>query len=430
MNPFLGYRCSVCGKEYGPDEASYDCPRDQGVLDVRLDYDAIKKTTSPRTIAQNPDPALWRYEALLPVARPGGAGRGPSASELGPLGIVGGTPLFLAPRAAKRLGLRELWIKDDGRLPTGSLKDRASSIVTARALELGVERIVAASTGNAGVAQAAMANAAGISAAVIVPATAPRAKIAQLMIFGAELLLVEGNYDAAFALALAASRELGWYCRNTGYNPFTAEGKKTVSFEICEQLSRALTPSDGGDRWIAPDRIVVSVGDGNIIAGVHKGLKDLLALGWIDRMPKLVGVQAEGSAAVANAFAAGTETIAPVAASTLADSISADRPADGLRALRAARDTGGTMVTVSDQQILDAIVALGRDATVFAEPAASAAYAGLCSLVASGGLDPAERIVVLITGNGLKDVSAASRAAAEPKRIQPSVKALREALGI
>jgi threonine synthase len=148
-------------------------------------------------------------------------------------------------------------------------------------------------------------------------------------------------------------------------------------------------------------------------------------------MPKLVGVQAEGSAAVARAFAKGTETIEPVSASTLADSISADRPADGLRALRAARDTGGTMVTVTDQQILDAIVALGRDATVFAEPAASAAYAGLCSLVESGGVDPAERIVVLITGNGLKDVGAASRASsAEPKRIQPSVKALREALGI
>lgn len=437
MSAFIGYQCSLCGATFGPTEVTYDCPHDHGVLDVRLDYAAINAATSPAALARQADRSLWRYAELLPVARPRARAGSPAAvsshpaegsAGLGPLEAAGGTPLYYVPRAAARLGLRQLWIKDDGRLPTGSLKDRASAIVTARALETGVERIIAASTGNAGVAQAAMANAAGLSAVVVVPETAPKAKVAQLLIFGAELLLVRGNYDAAFDLALATSKALGWYCRNTGYNPFSAEGKKTVSFEICEQLTAALGPGTGGAAWRAPDRIVVSVGDGNIISGVHKGLKDLRALGWIDRLPKLVGVQAEGSAAIANAFRSGTETIVPVAAKTVADSISADRPADGVRAVRAARETEGTIITVSDEQILAAIPALGRDTAIFAEPAAATAYAGLMQLAAAKAIDPDEHVVVLVTGNGLKDVAAASRTTGEPPHIEPTVEALQKAL--
>ena len=420
MSPFLGYQCSLCGATFQPDEVTYTCPKDDGVLDVRLDYAAINRRSSPTDIARSPDRSLWRYQPLLPVGKP--------AHAAGPLGSAGFTPMYAAARAAKRLGLRQLWIKDDGRMPTGSLKDRASAIVTARALEMGVERIIAASTGNAGVAQAAMANAAGISAVVVVPETAPKGKVAQLLVFGAELLLVKGNYDAAFELALRASKQLGWYCRNTAYNPFSAEGKKTVAFEICEQLTAELGPPKGGPGWRAPDRIFVSVGDGNIISGLHKGLKDLHALGWIDRMPKLIGVQSEGSAAVYNAFAAGTETITPVAATTIADSISADRPADGVRAVRAARQTEGAIIKVTDQQILEAIVTLGRDATVFAEPAASAAYAGLLAQVEAKAVGTDEQVVVLVTGNGLKDVASASRATSEPPHIEPTVEALERAL--
>jgi threonine synthase len=421
MSSFLGYQCSLCGATFQPGEVTYTCPKDDGVLDVRLDYAAIARSSSPTAIESSPDRSLWRYGPLLPVAKPNLPGAGPLTS-------AGFTPLYAAPRAARRLGLRHLWIKDDGRMPTGSLKDRASAIVTARALEIGVERIIAASTGNAGVAQAAMANAAGLSAVVVVPETAPKGKVAQLLVFGAELLLVKGNYDAAFALALRASKELGWYCRNTAYNPFSAEGKKTVAFEICEQLAAELGPPRQGKGWRAPDRIFVSVGDGNIIAGLHKGLKDLHALGWIDRMPKLMGVQSEQSAAVANAFDSGTETILPVSATTIADSISADRPADGVRAVRAARQTEGAIIKVSDQQILEAIVSLGRDATVFAEPAAAAAYAGLIAQVEAKAVDPEEQVVVLVTGNGLKDVASAGRATREPPRIEPTVEALERAL--
>lgn len=385
-----------------------------------IDHDAVASRCSPGRIAERRDRSLWRYAELLPVGLP------PAGS--GPLCDVGGTPLYPAPRAAAELGIRHLWLKDDGRLPTGSLKDRASAVVSVRALELGVERVIAASTGNAGVAMAAMAGAAGLSPVVLVPESAPAAKIAQLLVFGAELYLVRGNYDDAFALSREASQQLGWYCRNTAYNPFTAEGKKTSAFEICEQLTAELGAKDA-DRWRAPDRIYVSVGDGNIISGLHKGLKDLLALGWIHRMPRLFGVQAEGSAAIARAFDAGSETIEPVVAKTVADSIAADRPADGLRALRAATTTGGAYVTVSDEAITAAIPRLGRGASVFAEPAAAAAYAGLCQHAEAGAIGADEQVVALITGNGLKDVGAAQGATGSAPVIEPTIADLRRAIG-
>jgi threonine synthase len=419
MSRFLAYSCSQCGAEHEPAAIVYRCPScKRGVLDVQLDLKTLSKTVDPRALGD--DPSLWRYGALLPIDAPSGP---PT-----PLTTVGGTPLLAAPRSAERLGLGRVWLKDDGRLPTGSLKDRASAVVVSRAIELGVDRIATASTGNAGVALAAMARAAGLRASVFVPASAPPAKIAQLGIFGAELFLVDGNYDDAFRLCEKACDALGWYSRNTGSNPFTAEGKKTTSFEICEQLTRADDSQAGKTPWRAPDRIFVSVGDGNIISGVHKGLKELLALGWIDHMPKIMGVQAAGSAAIAHAFSAGNEDIQAVRASTIADSIAADSPSDGLRALRAATQTGGAYLTVSDEAIVAAIAALGRDATVFAEPAAAAAYAGLEQWAAAGDRNPEETIVVLITGTGLKDVATAQRATNAPLAIAPTLDALQEYL--
>ncbi len=211
--------------------------------------------------------------------------------------------------------------------------------------------MITASTGNAGVALAAMAPCAGVEAIIVVPETAPPGKLAQLAIFGARVVLVRGSYDDAFEVSDAAARELGWYCRNTGHNPFTVEGKKTVAFEIAEQLG-----------WRAPDWVAVSVGDGNILVGVHKGFRELVDLGFIERMPKILGVQAEGSSPIARAFERGTDVIEPVETHTLADSIAAGKPADGARALAAVRATGGAFVIVSDQEILDAIAALGADA--------------------------------------------------------------------
>jgi threonine synthase len=417
MGTFLGYSCSICKAEYGPDDLLYICPEDGGNLDVILDYSAIERSTSPAGIAENPDWSIWKYLELLPVGAPGDAKT--------PLKSVGGTPLFEAKKLAAKLGLRQLWIKDDGRNPTASLKDRASAIVVQRAKEIGAEVVVTASTGNAGAALAGMAAAADVPAVVLAPKSAPEAKVAQILVFGAKVFLVDGTYDDAFDLSLEAAQEFGWYCRNTGYNAFTAEGKKTAAFEICEQL----TGAGDAQKWEAPDALFVSVGDGNIISGLHKGFKDLMQLGWIEAMPRLYGVQSSGSAAIANAFRQATEDIRPVSANTLADSISVDMPRDGLRALRAATQTGGAYIVVEDSAILDAMVEMAHDEAIFAEPAGSTPYAGLKQALADGLVKSEERIVVLVTGSGLKDVAAAMKATGEAQIIEPDLEALRIAVG-
>lgn len=413
MTNFLGYECSVCGSTYGPAEVQYTCPQcgELGNLNVVLDYDAINASTSPQTIAASRDPSHWRYAPLLPLA----PAHLNSIRRESPLFAVGGTPLYKPDRLAVSLGLSHVYVKDEGRNPTASFKDRASAVVVARALEIGAETVVTASTGNAGAALAGMAGAAGLPAIIFAPQSAPPAKVAQLLMFGARVILVKGNYDAAFDLCVEASEAFGWYCRNTGYNPFTVEGKKTAAFEIAEQLG-----------WRVPDKVFVSVGDGNILSGIWKGFKDLEALGWIDHLPQLMGVQAEGSAACANAWAEGAEMVKPVEATTLADSISVDLPRDGLRAVKAVRATNGAFVVVTDDAILAAMRDLGRYAAVFAEPAGAAAYAGLVQAVHEGRVGEHERVVVINTGNGLKDVKSAMQASGTATVIEPTLEALKQ----
>jgi threonine synthase len=389
---------------------------------VVLDYEALKKKFQPEDVTSRRDYSLWRYEALLPVSAPQGSAT--------PLHAAGWTPVFELPRLAASVGLDHLWLKDESRNPTASFKDRASAVVVRRAQEIAAKTVVTASTGNAGAALAGMAAAVGHEAVILAPKTAPPAKVAQLLIFGARVLLVDGTYDDAFDLSIKAAQEFGWYCRNTGYNPFTAEGKKTAAFEIWEwwQLAhRVWHKQIGPETDHAPLTVFVSVGDGNIISGIHKGFKDLLALGWMTRMPRLIGVQAEGSAAIANAFMGSTETITPVSARTLADSISVDLPRDGVRAVRAARETMGTYVLVSDEEIISAIADLGR-VGVFAEPAGAAAYAGLVKAARSGTVRREDPILVLNTGSGLKDVKAAMAAAGQAAVIEPTLQALKRAL--
>jgi threonine synthase len=392
----------LCGQEYGLNEIDYVCPKhgDMGNVDLLYDMRKVARGMGTRKLAQDRDYSIWRYRALLPIE--------PDSPAL-PLQI-GWTPLYRSKRLGDHLKMPNLYVKDDGRNPTASFKDRASAIAVVKARELKRQIITTASSGNAGAALAGMAASVGQPAVIFVPQTAPEAKVAQLLMFGALVLLVKGTYDDAFDLCLQASREFGWYCRNTGYNPFTLEGKKTAALEICEQLG-----------WKAPDRIFVSVGDGNIISGIHKGLKDLLALGMIDKLPKLMGVQAAGSAACANAWRHHTEKITPVDAQTIADSISVGLPRDGVRAVRAASHTGGAYLTVTDDEILDAMRVLARQAAVFAEPAGATAYAGLVKAIERGMVQHEETVVVLITGNGLKDVKSAIKAAGHAQRIEPSL---------
>jgi len=413
MIKFLGYSCSICGTEYACTQELYTCPKDGGNLDIVLDVASIKRKFEASDITSRRENYLWRYLPLLPVQDPGFEGT--------PFRMAGGTPIYSPWQLKNELHLKNLWIKDEGKNPTASFKDRASAIVIARAKEIGSDVVVTASTGNAGAALAGLAASVGQKAIIFAPKTAPPAKVAQLLVYHAEVILVDGNYDAAFDLSVEATNEFGWYCRNTGYNPFTVEGKKTAAFEIWEEIvvNQSIVNQ--------PLSIFVSVGDGNIISGIHKGFKDLVSLGWLEHMPRIFGVQSEGSAAVANAFFNKTEIIEPVRAETIADSISVDLPRDGVRAVRAASQTRGSYILVKDEQILSSISELGK-VGIFAEPAGATAYAGLVSAVKSGMIKSEDPVLVVNTGSGLKDIRAAMMAVKEAPIIEPTMQSLKKYL--
>ncbi len=413
MDHVIGLKCTICGKMYGVDEVQYVCPDhgDDGILDVVYDYGQIASRFSQEALAANPDLTIWRYKPLMPVD---------PTSPVPPL-HVGWMPLYPAPRLAEKLGLKHLWVKDDTGEPTASFKDRASALAVVKAQEVGAEIITTASTGNAAAALAGLAASVGLPAVIFVPKSAPPAKIAQHLIYGARVMLVDGTYDDAFELTLKVAREFGWYNRNTAYNPYMTEGKKTAVLEICEQLG-----------WQAPDRIFVPVGDGCIIGGIHKGLKDLLALGWIDHMPKIMGVQAAGSDPLVRAWEEGLQgwEMKPVEAHSVADSIVAGLPRDRNKALAAVRETDGAYLRVSDEAILAAIPTIARNTGLFVEPAAAAAYAGLEKAVAEGMVDPEERVVVLLTGSGLKDIASAMKTVPKPPIVAPTLEAVKAVMGL
>lgn len=385
----------VCGRRYSPGEVAYVCSEEgaEGVLDARYDYAAASPAFQADELAGG-SADMWRYRALLPLAE----------SDPTPPLAVGMTPLYASPRLAKLAGVAGVLLKDDSRQPTGSFKDRASALAVALAMKAGAKAVTTASTGNAAAALAGMAASVGMPCVIFVPASAPKAKITQLLAFGARVVLVRGSYDQAFDLCLAASERTGWYNRNTAFNPFMTEGKKTVAFEIWEQCGRTV-----------PDVVAVSVGDGCIIGALGKGFRELRAMGLIDRLPRLVGVQAEGSDYMTRAFESGADplTMGPITASTVADSLSAGLPRDRLKAMLAARESGGVFLRVSDAEILAAIPELAAHSGVFAEPAAAAAWAGLRRAARQGIVRPEETACVLVTGTGLKDVDAAARGCAE-----------------
>lgn len=409
-----GFQCLACSAIQPADFAGFTCPACGGNLDVTYDYAALRTMRFP---TERHD--IFRYAALLPIR-----------DYLAVTHLrVGQTPLYRAPRLGATAGLDQLYVKDDGLNPSASFKDRAGAVALAVARERGAEVIAGATTGNAGSSMACLAASVGQPCVIFVPEKAPPAKLAQLLVFGARVVAVRGSYDQAFDLCVEVCRRRGWFNRNTGSNPFTREGKKTCSFELWEQLGRR-----------APDRVVVPTGDGNIISGIWKGFRDLHALGLIEQLPRIDCVQAEGSSAIVRAI---TElrrrgrppkkwsevVIESVLSSTLADSISVDLPRDGLAAVRAVIESGGEAVTVTDEQILEAIPDLARGVGVFAEPAAAAAWAGTRKLAVNGKIRREETVVCLSTGNGLKDVAAARKSVGQPIVIDPTLKAAENALG-
>ena len=419
---FTGFRCFACDAKEPVDFRGYVCPACGGNLEIVYNYERLKVELGPERMVSAGRPDIFRYANLLPIKN----------ADLAPPLRVGMTPLYHADRLGARIGLPHLYLKDDGLNPSASFKDRAGAVALVRAREIGAKVIAGASTGNAGSSMACLAASVGMPCVIFVPQKAPPAKIAQLLVFGAKVLAVRGTYDDAFDLCLKVCERRGWFNRNTGFNPFTREGKKTCSFEICEQLG-----------WHAPDRVIVPTGDGNILSGIWKGMRDLHAVGLIDRLPKIDCAQSAASAAVSQAVwklrAAhpAPETIAwrhvhiePVKATTIADSISVDIPRDCLAAVRAVIESGGQAYTATDDEILAAIPELARFAGVFAEPAAACAWACLRKMTEKNDVRPDERVVCLITGNGLKDVASARKAAGEPIVIDPTVEAAEAALRI
>lgn len=384
-------KCVKCGGTYPavPNLTVCECG---GVLDIVYDYEDIKSRFTKELLSARTDFSMWRYRELLPVAE----------STVPPPLRVGWSPLYEAPRLAERLGLGRLWVKDDGLNPTASLKDRASAMAVAKAREAGARVIACSSTGNAASSLAGAAAAAGLETCIFVPSRAPKGKVAQLMSFGATVVSVQGSYEDTFELSKQAIDRWGWYNRNAAINPYLSEGKKTVGLEIMEQLN-----------WRVPDYIAISVGDGCTIAGLWKGLKDLYAIGFIDRLPRLISVQAEGCCPLNRAIAE-NKRWEPMEENTLADSIAVGVPRNADKALAAIRESDGLAVNVSDREIMAAQKLLGTNCGVFGEPAGVTGTAGVEKLCRQGVLGKGDAVVSVVTGNGLKDVANAIAACGEP----------------
>ncbi|RCW50702.1 MULTISPECIES: threonine synthase [unclassified Halanaerobium] len=400
--------CINCGKTYKADPDRYmcdDCGED-GILDVQYDYEMIKAEWSKNELSKNIDKRIWRYEPLLPIE--------PDTEK--PKLSVGNTPIYNVPALAEEIGIEELIIKDDGLNPTGSLKDRASALAVVKAQEAGVKTVSCSSTGNAASSLAGNIASMGgrMKAVIFVPDRAPGGKLVQLLIYGAEVVSVKGSYEETFYLSDKAIKKWGWYNRNAAINPYLVEGKKTVSLELAEQLN-----------WDMPDWLIFSVGDGCTIAGAYKGLYDLKEIGFIDKIPRLLGVQAEGCAPITKSFKTGNK-LAVEKENTLADSIAVGKPRNWIKAVSAVKASKGDMINVSDEDILAMMRTAGRKTGVFGEPAGVAGLAGLKKAVKNNIIKSNERAAAIITGNGLKDVENGKKAAGAPIVVDADIKKLAE----
>lgn len=395
-------RCITCRREFAPAKIDSTCPECgplEGTLEVLYDYDSVYRHLNHEALSRNNRYDMWRYLPLLPIMDP----------EKIPELSVGWTPLYRSPQLENQLELARVWVKDDGRNPTGSLKDRASAVAVVKALEKGARIVTVASSGNAAASWSAFTAISGLKTVIFVPETAPTAKLAQLLLYGAHVFQVKGTYDQAFDLCCQAADKWGWYNRSTAVNPYLGEGKKTAALEICEQLN-----------WEVPDYVLLGVGDGCIFQGIWKGFKEFYQLGLIDRQPKMIGVQAEGASPLVNAWQAGSHRVQPTIAKTLADSISVGMPRDQIKCLAAVRESAGRMISVADEDILTAMHNLAVTTGIMAEPAGAVGLAGLQKLVKEGIVTSRERAVVLVTGHGLKDIASVMKAAVhKPTRINP-----------
>lgn len=409
MSANYQFKCITCGKIFPANNApEYVCPicsKKQesgksllGVLECLYDYEEYKLNH----IRENAGAEIIFPPVVFPPLK------------------VGNTPLYSCKSLRKKIDIKKLWLKDETVEPTGSYKDRASYLVVAMAQKKGYDKITCASTGNAASSLAGICASAGIESYIFVSASAPRAKLVQLAAYGAKLFPINGNYDTCFELSLQATKKFGWYNRNTAYNPWTIEGKKTAAWEIAYQLNFDL-----------PDQVFVPTGDGVIISGIYKGFFDLLQLGWIEKIPQLVAIQPEGSDAIVKALAENEKNISKIfrdSADSVADSLVVNAPRNAEMALRSLKMSNGYGLTVSDEEIIKAIAEVSSSTGIFVEPAASTAWAGIKKARETGKISAEQTAAILLTGTGLKDIASAEKATQLPSSVEPNLEAVASCL--
>jgi len=407
LNVYL--KCINCGSKYPLDEIIYTCSKCGDLLEVEFELEELKDRIGKSKWKRRPI-SVWKYKEFLPIS---------DESKIITL-EEGGTPLYDCNKLAEKLRLRSLQVKNEGANPTGSFKDRGMTVGVTKALELNVKTVACASTGNTSASLAAYAAKADLTCVVLIPSgKIALGKLAQAMMHGAKVIAIKGNFDTALEMVMAASESFGLYLLNS-INPFRIEGQKTASFEICDQLG-----------WRVPDRVVLPVGNAGNITAYWKGFKELHKLGIIEELPRMTGIQAARASPIAKAVLTGSEKIEPVKEpETIATAIRIGNPVNWKRALKAIRESRGTVETVTDDEISHAQKLLARTEGIFVEPASAASIAGLVRLLENGEVDRDESVVCVTTGHGLKDPEAAIKASEEVVEIKPNLEALKEVLKI
>ncbi len=403
-------KCISCGNEYGIDEIVYFCKKCGDILEIQYEQGELSDALRDKKWLNKPL-SVWRYRRFMPVS---------DATKIVSLN-EGGTGFHSCEHLAKQLGLRELYVKNEGENPTGSFKDRGMTVGVTKAVELGVKSVICASTGNTSASLAAYAAKAGLQCAVLIPSgKIAYGKLSQAMIYGAKVIQVRGNFDESLDVVLKLSEKHRSIYLLNSINPFRIEGQKSLGYEICDQLNQE-----------APDRIIVPVGNAGNISAIWKGFSEFHELGLIKALPKMTGIQAAGSAPIAQAIKNGRETIVPVAEpETVATAIRIGAPVSWKKALNAIRRSAGTAETVTDDEILSAQKLLARVEGLFVEPASASSIAGLIKLVENGVIDRDERIVCVTTGHGLKDPDTAVKMSEKPVEVEAEISAIEEALGL
>ncbi len=402
--------CINCRTKYPIDEIIYFCKKCGDILEIKYDYDLIKDVLKKSDWKKKPL-SVWRYQDIMPITDP---------SKIITLN-EGGTGLHECKRLGKELGLKQLYVKNEGENPTGSFKDRGMTVGVTKAVELDAKSVICASTGNTSASLAAYAAKAGMQCAVLIPSgKIAYGKLAQAIIYGAKVIQVRGNFDQALDIVFELSeKHRNIYLLNS-INPFRIEGQKSLGFEICEQLD-----------YSPPDRVVVPVGNAGNISAIWKGFTEFYDLDFVKSKPKMTGIQAEGAAPIATAIKNGDREIKPILKpETVATAIRIGAPVSWKKAINAIRDSGGTAETVTDNEILNAQKILSRLEGLFVEPASASSIAGLKKLIENGTINKDERVVCVTTGHGLKDPDVAIRMNEKPLEVDAELTAIESALGL